>query len=320
MKVLICDRFSITALQRLRTEKNIDVQVLSHDDEIEKRDISDFDVLLIRSRTTVDQKLLDRAKKLKLVITTTSGFDHIDLTLTSKKNIKTCYTPEANAISAAELTWGLIVACTRRFNRAFGQMKSGEWRREPLTGHELYKKTLGIIGLGRVGRRVARVAQAFDMRVVAYDPFIEEDDFKNAGAVRLGWDEVMKDCDILSLHVPLTRETKSFINESTLENLNEGAVLINTSRGKVMNEQHVLQALRSGRISYLGLDVFEKEPLPKSSALLSEPNVILTPHIGANTSEAFERGSQAAVDKVLAFRDGKPLNHELTEKDICQLS
>ncbi len=185
-------------------------------------------------------------------------------------------------------------------------------------GFELHKKTLGIIGLGRVGSRVAKIAHAFDMNLIGFDPFVEPEVFTNLNCRRAGWDEVLRECDILTLHVPLTEKTKHFLNQATLESINRGIVIINTSRGKVLNEQDILKALRQKKISYLGLDVFEKEPLPKGSALLEEPNVILTPHIGANTSEAFERSSHAAVDKVLAFRDGGLIQHELTERDICQ--
>jgi D-3-phosphoglycerate dehydrogenase / 2-oxoglutarate reductase len=309
-KVLITDRFAVPALERLREVAEV-VQITPSD--IHNFDTSSFDAMLIRSRTVVDAKLLKKSLKLKLIVTCTSGFDHIDLETCQKNSITACYTPEANAQSAAELTWALVMACSRKIISANKMTQTGEWDRNPLVGHELYKKTLGIIGLGRVGQRVARIAKAFAMNVLANDPYVDEFAFEKTGAHRCGWEEVLRSSDILTLHVPLTKETKGFINHSTLDCFHHGAILINTSRGQVMQEQAVTEYLKAGKISALGLDVFEKEPLPKTSALISLPNVVLTPHIGANTVEAFERGSQAAVDKVLAFLQGRPV-----EDNLCQ--
>lgn len=312
-KILVTDRFAVTALERLRTTEGIEVTQINPDD-IHGFDVSPFDGFLIRSRTIITEKLINKSQNLKIVITSTSGFDHIDLDSCQKKNIKVFYTPEANAQSAAELTWALILACSRKVILANEMTKSANWDRHHIVGHELYKKTLGIIGLGRVGQRVAKIANAFGMQVLANDPYVSEEAFKSTNSQRSGWEEVLRSSDIVSLHVPLTKETRSFIFNSTLDCLNHGAILINTSRGQVMNEQAVVEYLKSGKISALGLDVFEKEPLPKTSALIGLPNVVLTPHIGANTSEAFERGSHAAVDKVLAFRDGSKVCDELTLK------
>ena len=318
LRILVTDRFAINAQARLKTEKDLSVETLNQHEEINKKDLSQYEVMIIRSRTIVDQSFLERAKNLKMIVTTTSGYDHIDLKATSQKNIKTFYTPEANTQSAAELTWALIMACSRRLNQAEAQVRKGNWQRETIMGFELHKKTLGIIGLGRVGSRVAKIAHSFDMNLIGFDPFVDPEVFTSLKCRCAGWDEVLRECDILTLHVPLTEKTKHFINQATLESINRGIVIINTSRGRVLNEQDVLKALRQKKISYLGLDVFEKEPLPKGSALLEEPNVIFTPHVGANTTEAFERGSQAAVDAVVAFRDGGSIRHELTERDICQ--
>ncbi|OQW49356.1 MAG: hypothetical protein A4S09_12035 [Proteobacteria bacterium SG_bin7] len=311
-KILITDRFAVSAVERLRTTEGIDVTQIEPS-EIHIFDVSPFDAFLIRSRTIVDEKLINKAKSLKLVITSTSGFDHINVAYCKSKKILACYTPEANAQSAAELAWGLVLACSRKLISANEMIKNANWDRHHVVGHELYKKTLGIIGLGRVGQRVAKIANAFNMHVLANDPYVGDEAFSLAGAHRAGWEEVLRSSDIVTLHVPLTKETKGFINSSTLDCLNHGAILINTSRGQVMNEQAVVEFLKSGRVSAVGLDVFEKEPLPKTSALIELPNVVLTPHIGANTIEAFERGSHAAVDKVLAFLQGKSV-----EDNLCQ--
>ncbi len=313
--VLITDRFAAAALERLRAQAGIEVsQILQG----EATDLTDVDALLIRSRTKIDEWLLKTANRLKIIITSTSGFDHIDLDLCTKKNIKVCYTPEANAQSAAEMTWALITACMRKTVLGHEMVKQGNWDRTHIVGHELYKKTLGLIGLGRVGQRVAKIARAFDMHVLACDPYVDEAAFSSTGAHRCGREEVLKSSDIVSLHVPLTKETRNLINLNTLEDLSRGAILINTSRGQVVNEQALVEYLKTGKISAAGLDVFEKEPLLKTSALASLPNVVLTPHIGANTHEAFERGSQAAVDKILAFRQGEKVCDQLTKEQECQ--
>ena len=312
VKVLITERFSLNALQRLKGQPGLDVQVVSSVQELHKLDLSAYEILVIRSKTKITSKFLQSAKSLKFVVTSTSGFDHIDLEASAANGVKVCYTPDANAQSAAELTWALLLACVRKINKAQQAVKSGNWNREVLIGKELAGKTLGIIGLGRVGKRVARIARAFDMNILAHDPYINEEDFKAANAQRCGWEEVLRGCDVLTLHVPLTRETRHFINAPTLECVNDGVILINTSRGQVVNEQEVMRELREGRVWAMGLDVFESEPLPKDSALLELDNVILTPHIGATTDEAFERASQAAVDKVIAFREGKKVCDLLT--------
>lgn len=316
-RVLITDRFAVSALERLRAQKDLEVTVIPHE-EFFHYDISKFDALLIRSRSIIDEKIIKKGINLKTIITSTSGFDHINLDLCAQKNIKVYYTPDANAQSAAELTWALIMACLRKTITANEMVKNENWNRNHVIGHELYKKTLGIIGLGRVGQRVAKIANAFDMHVIACDPYVEEQAFKTTNAHRAGREEVLRSSDILSLHVPLTKETRNLINHNTLDCIHRGVVLINTSRGQVMNEQAVIDCVKSGKIAAIGLDVFEKEPLPKTSALLSLSNVVLTPHIGANTHEAFERGSHAAVDKILAFRQGEKVFDQLTKEQECQ--
>lgn len=309
MNILVTDRYAASAIERLKLEPGVIVNTSA-----ESTDLSSYDALLIRSRTKINSELLVRASKLKIIVTSTSGFDHIDLEECKKRGVRVFFTPEANATSAAELTWGLILMTQKKLFKADECVRKTVWDRTALIGSELANKTLGIIGLGRVGKKVAKIARAFDMNIIASDPYIEESDFFSVGATRAGWEEVFKSADILTFHVPLTKETKNFVNQATLESLNHGAVVINTSRGGVINELAAAEALRKGKIAYMALDVFEKEPLPKDSALFNLPNIILTPHIGANTNEAFERGSQAAVDKILAFREGGKVCDELTKE------
>jgi len=257
--------------------------------------------LLIRSRTPITEELLQKAKKLQVIVTATSGFDHIDLAATEKWGISVMHTPMANRESAAQLTWALVLACSNKILEAHRQVKSGEWKRDSLVGLELAGRTYGIVGLGRIGSRVAEIAKAFGMDVVAYDPYQEDEVFERLQARRMSYEEVLKTSDILSFHVPKTLETDHMLNRSHFEYIHRGLILINTSRGSVIKEEDLVQALEQNWISSCGLDVYAKEPLPRNSKLLQFPQVILTPHIGATTEEAFFKASQLAALKVVKF-------------------
>ncbi len=316
-RILITDRFAVSAFERLRAQKDFEVTQIPYE-EFFKYDLSKADALLIRSRTVIDEKVVQRAPNLKIIITSTSGFDHINLEACAKNSIQVCYTPDANAQSAAELTWALIMACVKKTIPANEMLRAENWNRAHVIGHELYNKTLGIIGLGRVGQRVAKMARAFEMHVIANDPYVDESAFLSTGAQRASREEVFRSADIISLHIPLTKETRCLISYGTLEGINRNAILINTSRGQVINEQALVEYLKAEKLAAAALDVYEKEPLPKTSALLTLPQVTLTPHIGANTHEAFERGSHAAVDKIFAFRQGEKVCDQLTKEPECQ--
>jgi D-3-phosphoglycerate dehydrogenase / 2-oxoglutarate reductase len=211
------------------------------------------------------------------------------------------FTPDANIESAAQLTWALVLACAAKLVPAIKTVKNGEWKREEAIGLELARKTYGIIGLGRIGMRVAEIANVFGMDVVAYDPYCDEQNFKDSDAERLAFEEVLKRADVISFHVPATNETRQMLNRSNLEYINRGVIIVNTSRGSVFNENDLAEATEKGWIGALGLDVFEKEPLSRTSKLLTFNNVIALPHIGANTTEAFQKASEQAALKVLRF-------------------
>lgn len=258
--------------------------------------------LLIRSTTRVDDAFLKHYPNLKVVVTSTSGTDHLDTKALKARNIIAMHTPEANATSAAELTWSLILACHRPLLEAQARMtKERGWRTPDLVGREVHGKTLGIVGLGRVGQRVARIGAAFGCNLMAYDPYKSQDTFDVVGARRVGLDELLRCCDIITLHVPLTKETRRMLHRVYLENLTEGTILINTSRGEVIPEDEILYALSKGWLGRVGLDVFEKEPLSPSSPLRSDPRVLLTPHLGASTHEALERSCFEAAQKIVDY-------------------
>lgn len=298
--ILIADRFSTEAWVKLETTSFLKVERAT-DPSLENADLTEVAGLIIRSRTKIDSTFLKRAPKLQVIVTSTSGFDHIDLAATQVHGITVMYTPDANIQSAMELTWALVLACSRKIVAAHKAIKGGVWDREPLLGSELEGKTYGIIGLGRIGKRVAGLAHAFGMRTIAFDPYLEEDDFIKYKSPRVSLEELLMTADVISIHVPLTPETKGMLNSARFENIHRGVILINTSRGPVIREQDLVLALKKDWIGACGLDVFEKEPLQRDSQLLNFPQVIFTPHIGANTEEAFAKASMMASNKIIQF-------------------
>lgn len=299
-RALITDRFDIDALALLKGDSALRVEISAQPTPTEA-ELADVEGLIIRSRTKIDRALLEKATKLKVVITATSGFDHIDLDATRERGLIVMHTPDANAASAAELTWALVLACARRIPDAHRAVKNGDWRREALTGIQLAGRTYGVCGLGRIGTRVARIAHAFGMKVIGFDPYKDDSFFEDEKIGRVSLEELLKLSDVLSFHVPATEETHHMIKEANLEYLNRGAILVNTSRGSVIAEKDLAFAIEHGWIAACGLDVFEKEPLPRQSALTAFPNVVLSPHLGATTREAFALASREAAEKLLTF-------------------
>lgn len=299
-RILITDRFSSEAFLTLGQQSFFEVEKTSFSD-LQKTDLSGVNALIIRSRTEINEALLQRAKKLQVIVSATSGFDHIDLKACAKWGITVMNTPMANVDSAAQLTWSLILACSNKILAANKALKTGDWNRDLLVGTELAGKTLGIVGLGRIGSRVSEIADAFGMNLIAYDPYVEESKFHLLGADRVSYEEILKTADILSYHVPKTLETHQMLNRSQFEYIHEGIVIINTSRGGVINENDLCDAIENHKVAAVGLDVYEKEPLNRSSKLLQLPQTVLTPHIGANTQEAFAKASEQAALKVIRF-------------------
>ena len=298
-RVLITDRFDLDASTRLGSDTRFEIK-RSASPFPTKHELEGIHALVIRSRTTINTELLANASQLELIITATSGFDHIDLQATSahSPNLKVMHTPEANAASACELTWALVLACARRLPQSHQALKAGDWTRETLVGQELHGRTYGVVGLGRIGSRVARIASAFGMQVVAFDPYIEKFPQEVSS---VAFEELLRIADVISFHVPATDETRHMLNQNGFAALSRQAIVVNTSRGSVIRERDLLQALNAGKVFACGLDVFEREPLPRDSALLTFPNVVLTPHLGATTGAAFAAASHEAVDKLQRY-------------------
>ncbi|QDK47418.1 phosphoglycerate dehydrogenase [Bdellovibrio sp. ZAP7] len=300
-KILITDRFAQDSFLYLQQNENFEVIRSDSHIHLPLEHLVSAHALIIRSRTVINEELLQKARQLQLIITCTSGFDHIDLAATEKWGITVMHTPTANVQSAAQLTWGLVLACVNNLMPAQKMVKDGEWKRDLITGIELSGRTYGIIGLGRIGSRVAELAQAFGMNVVAFDPYAADENFERLNIPRLSYEEVLKSADVISFHVPKTLETEHMLDRSHFEYIHRGIILVNTSRGSVINENDLCEALGNGWLRSVGLDVFEKEPLSKTSNLLGYPNVVVTPHIGANTEDAFFKASQVAANKLMAF-------------------
>lgn len=271
--------------------------------------VKDVDALITRSGTAVDAKLLDAAKKLKVVARVGVGVDNIDLAAASKKGVIVLNSPTGNTLAATELTMGMILAVARKIPQANNSLLEGHWKRENFLGTQLYGKTLLIIGLGRIGSSVATRAKALGMEIFCYDPYINPKKAENLGVKRL--DDLrgaLSLADFVTLHVPLTHETKNLINEETLRSIKRGAYLINCARGGIVDEGACAMAIKEGRLAGAAFDVHTVEP-PKESPLFDPElrgKVVVTPHIGANTKEAQQAVAEIVVKNLIKALSGEP--------------
>ncbi len=300
-KILITDRFSFESQVYLEREGPFEIVRTKNPLDLPLEHLISCHALLIRSKTPITAETFEKARNLQVIVTMTSGFDHIDLNAAQKWGVTIMHTPWAHRESAAQLTWGLVMACASKI--AFGhiQITDRKWNRESLKGFELRGRTYGVIGLGKIGSRVAEMAQAFGMKVVAYDPYQEEDVFQILQAERMGLEEVFHQADVISCHVPNSPETKEFLHRHIFESMPKPVVLVNTCRGSIIKEGVLAEALEKKWLLAAAQDVFTIEPLPADSPLRSAPNLILTPHIGSQTEEALEKASQMAAEKISRF-------------------
>jgi D-3-phosphoglycerate dehydrogenase len=247
----------------------------------DKSRVSEAEVILIRSKTKVTKEYIDGAPKLKLVIRGGVGLDNVDLIYAKEKGITVHNTAAASSIAVAELAFTLMISITNHIAQADKSMHEGKWLKKEMKRTELYLKTLGIIGMGRIGTELAKRAIAFGMKVVAYDPFVQSSDFAE---MKPTMKNVFQISDYVSLHLPLTDDTKGLINSETLKDFKDGAYLINTGRGKTIVEADVAEALKSGKLKAFGNDVWYSDP-PENTVLIDAPNVTMLPHLGASTNE-----------------------------------
>ena len=295
MKILICDKLdkiTIEELQKLGT--CIDVSQDKDKSKKIKENIIDAEIVLVRSDTQINKELLDVSKKLKIIGRSGVGTDNIDIEEASIRNIYVTNTPEANVISAAELTIGLLISAARNIAVANNSVKNNEWERSEFIGLELYKKQLGLIGFGKVAKLVSKRMQSFDMKIVFYDPFIDSST-ENEEKVEL--EELLKTSDFISIHVPKNKETINLVSKEKLSMTKEGSIIIITSRGGLIDEQEVFNLVNENKLYSAGFDVYEKEP-PEMSEEKNRSKVITLPHLWASTKEAQARAGQQLVENI----------------------
>lgn len=296
MKVLISDPLDPKAIEELKAA-GMDVEDLSNLSKEGLPDrVKDFDIMVVRGATKVRQDMIDKMENMKLIIRGGVGIDNIDVDYAKSKGIDVKNTPAASSASVAELALAHMFALARHIARGTKSMSEGQWEKKALKGTELAGKTLGIIGMGRIGRILAEKATALGMKVMGYDPFVTE--AENVESVEL--DTLFQASDYISMHTPLTDETKHILSTSAFEKMKDGVFIVNCARGGVVDEPALLEALKSGKVGGAGIDVFETEP-PPMNELLQHPKVTLTPHIGASTKEAMARIATEVVQIVREF-------------------
>jgi len=267
-------------------------------------EIPGFAALIVRSRTQVTAEVLRAGSALKIVGRAGAGVDNIDLAEATRRGIIVMNTPGGNTVSTAEHTISMMLALSRNIPQADRSVREMKWERKKFTGTEVSEKTLGLIGLGKVGSEVARKAAGLDMRVIAYDPLLSDEAAAKAGIEGVSLAELYRRSDYISVHTPLTPETKNLLNASTLRECKRGVRLVNCARGGIINEEDLLEALRAGTVAGAALDVFEKEP-PDARELLNHPSVICTPHLGASTEEAQEKVAVQIAHQVSDYLLGR---------------
>jgi D-3-phosphoglycerate dehydrogenase len=304
-KILISDKLGSAGLERLDQAKDAtyDLKTGMSREEL-LATLPGYDALIVRSETKADAEVLAAGTNLKVVGRAGMGVDNIDVRAATMRGIIVMNTPQANSIATAEQAMALMLAASRYTAQSHASLAAGEWNRSQYTGVQLYRKTLGIVGFGRIGRHVAKRAQAFGMEVVAYDPYVSEEVGRDHGVTLVDLDDLLAQSDYISLHTALMPETESMINAETIAQMKNGVIIVNAARGKLIDENALAEALKSGKVRAAGLDVFRKEP-PEGSPLIGLPNVVHTPHLGASSVEAQRDVATQIVDQILDALRGK---------------
>lgn len=283
-KVIIADQINEKGIKGLEGVADVVVDTAITQEELINK-IKDFDAIIVRSRTKVTRDVIDAAEKLKIIARAGVGVDNVDVEAATERGIMVVNAPESTSITVAEHAMGLIMSLARKISIADKSVKEGKWEKSRFMGIELNGKTLGIIGMGRIGTQVAIRAKSFGMEILVYDPYITEEVGAELGVTVVELDYLLRNSDIMTIHVPLTPETKHIIAKEEFEIMRENAFIVNCARGGIINEDDLYVALKEGEIAGAGLDVFENEP-PEGSPLLELDNLVATPHIGASTKEA----------------------------------
>jgi D-3-phosphoglycerate dehydrogenase len=299
-RIVVADKLAAKGLELLRSVPGVEVvETAGQGADALHAAIADAVGIMVRSETKVPKDLMERAPKLKVIARAGVGTDTIDVAEATRRGIPVLYAPGANSTSAAEHTFALLLALVRKLPWASTHLAEGKWERKSFEGTELHGKTLGILGLGRIGSLVARIGQGFGMKVVATDPYAGNM-ATLLGVPLLPLEELLRTSDIVTLHLKLTDETRKILNAERIALMKKGAVLVNVARGALVDDVALVEALKSGQLSGAALDVYDLEPLPADSVLRGAPNLLMTPHLGASTREAQVRVS---VETAEAVRD-----------------
>lgn len=302
MKILVTEPefFDEESLNILKKVGEVEARRMNKQEILEK--ISDANVLIVRVETKVDKEIIDAGKKLKIIATPTTGIDHIDTEEAERRGIEIISAPGSNADATAELTFALLLSLLRKIPFAFNTTSNGVWDRNNFFGNELKGKTIGIIGCGRIGSRVGKYSKAFGMNVVVYDPLVEPKILNEIGATSVSFEKLISESDIITLHTFLSEETKNMIDKEEFEKMKNCVLIVNTARGKLINEEALIQALNSKKIGGAALDVFADEPLTSENPLTiyarTHNNLILTPHLAGSTQEAVKNAAVFVAEQI----------------------
>jgi D-3-phosphoglycerate dehydrogenase len=311
-KVVVTDTFSEEGIKKLVKDGSIEVDLRPgiKSDELAEV-IGNYDAVITRSGTAITASLLAKPGKLKVIGRAGVGLDNIDIEAASKKGIIVMNAPTGNTLAATELTMGVMLAAARKIPLAHNSLKEGKWDRKKFMGVELYHKTLGVVGLGRIGANVAIRSKSFGMRVIAYDPYIKKSKADSVGAILYDdLNDVLREADVITFHTPLTPKTRNMITSREIALMKNGVILINCARGGIINESDLYDALKSGKVFGAGVDVFEREPAG-SNRLLELENVFATPHIGANTLEGQNAVALIMAGQIYDALHGKPYQNSV---------
>lgn len=313
-RILFTDNVSPQVLERFENEPDTTYEIVHRPTQAQFQEIvGNYDAVIVRSSVKVDEPVLAAAAagQVKVIVRAGVGVDNVDIPRATKQGILIFNTPDAITVTTGEHTIGLLLALARHIPQAYVSMQQGEWKRKHFTGVELAGKTIGLVGLGRIGLYVAKITNALGMKVIAYDPYIEADFAAEHHVKLVSLDEVLTQSNYISLHAVLNDETRHMLNADLLAKIPQGTFLINTARGALIDQEALTAALQDGRLSGAALDTFDGEPLAADSPLRSLPNVIVTPHLAASTAEAQFHAGNIAVQRALAVLRGEEQDRAL---------
>ncbi len=304
LKVLVKEKIGDSGVQLLQEHFDVDLGIDWTDEELAER-IGAYHGILIRSATKMTAELIERAVNLRVIGRAGVGVDNVDVDAATKRGIVVANAPESNVVTAAEHTMALLLALARNIPQAYVSLTAGKWERSKFSGVELYEKTLGILGFGRIGQLVAQRARGFGMRVLAFDPFVSAERYRELGVDKAdGVDDVYAQADFITVHLPKTPETEGFLDARAFAKMRDGVRVLNVARGGLIDDAALKDALDSGKVGGAALDVFPSEPITDYPLFQGYPNVVVTPHLGASTAEATDRAGYQSAEQVLAALTG----------------